>query len=214
MKLGLLLFAVVVIVTVVLFLRQKTPARRALVLKRAGFIVTALFTLVFVLFVVGDTFTDPGGWKALGLVSAWAIPLVALAAIAWFRPNWAIRVLATLVAALIGISIWFAVNPEGWRSFENRNGPIRDVITFVVAAAVAMLGLKRAAVAGAMLLVLGIVPLVVTSLGSLLGFPSLVIVTSAPFITGVLYLLSVAMKGRSPLRQGAEAGPEGWLKEA
>jgi hypothetical protein len=32
------------------------------------------------------------------------------------------------------MSIWFAVNPQAWRSFEDRHGPIRAVITFVLAA--------------------------------------------------------------------------------
>jgi hypothetical protein len=214
MAIGFPLFAVVVIVAVVFFLRQQDPARRPLILKRAGFIVMAVSTLFFGLFVVGETFTDPGGWKALRLVSAWAVPLAAMAAIAWLRPDWAVWAFAVLIAALIGVSIWFAVNPEGWRAFEDRNGPIRDVITFVVAAAVALLGLKRTAVAGAMLLVLGIVPLAVTSLGSLAGFGSLALVTSAPVVTGVLYLLSAGMTGRSVLRRGTEAGPEGRLQGA
>jgi hypothetical protein len=38
------------------------------------------------------------------------------------------------------------------------DGPIRAIISFVLAAAVALLGLKRMAVAGVLLLVLGVVP--------------------------------------------------------
>ena len=88
------------------------------------------------------------------------------------------------------ISIWFAVNPQGWRSFENLHGPIRAVITFVLVAPIALLGLKRTAAARVLLLVVGIVPLAVSSLGSLLGFASLSVVSSAPVITGIFYLVS------------------------
>lgn len=207
MDIGLPVSVVIVILAIVFFVRQRDPGKRARILKRAGFGVSAFFSAFFGLFVVGDTFADPGGWEALGWVAVWAVPLAAMAAIAWFRPNWAIPVFAGLIVALIGVSIWFAVNPEGWRTFEDKHGPLRDIITFVVAAAVALFGLKRTAVAGVMLLVLGIVPLAVTSLGSLSGFGSLAIVTSAPVITGILYLLSVRMTGRSVPLRGAEAGP-------
>lgn len=104
-------------------------------------------------FVVGETVTDPGGWEALGLVAAWAIPFVALTALAWFRPTWATWLFAVLIAGVIGVSAWFALDPDGWRAFEDRNGPVRDVATFVLAAGIALLGLKRTAVAGWMLLV-------------------------------------------------------------
>jgi hypothetical protein len=115
---------------------------------------------------------------------------------------------------VIGMSIWFAVSPEGWRSFEDRNGPIRTIAVFALAAAVAVLGLKRTAVAGVMLLVLSIVPIAVSSLGSNLGFTSLVVASSPAFVTGILYLLSAFVAGRSAPPRRAEAGPEGQPKAA
>ena len=105
---------------------------------------------------------------------------------------------------MIGVSIWFAVDPQGWRSFENLHGPIRAVITFVPVAPIALLGLKRTAAAGVLLLVVGVVPLAVSSLGSLLGFASLSVVSSAPVIRGILYLVSARIAGRPapPVRAG------------
>lgn len=208
MSIGLLFIAAIAIVIAVFFARQPDLAGRARLLRRAGFTVMALATLFFGLFVVGDTFADPGGWTAAGLVAAWAAPLAGLAALAWYRPGLAVRVFAVLTMALAGMSIWFAVNPHGWRSFEDGHGPIRAVITFVLAAAIAVLGLKRTAAAGALLLVTGIVPAAVYSLGSLLGFTSLAVVSSAPVITGFLYLLSARMRSRlvPPAHAGAGAG--------
>jgi hypothetical protein len=50
----------------------------------------------------------------------------------------------------------------------------------------AVLGLKRTAAAGVLLLAAGIIPAAVSSLGSFLGFASLSIVSAAPVITGIL----------------------------
>jgi hypothetical protein len=92
-----------------------------------------------------------------------------------------------LTAAVIGVSIWFALSPHAWRSFEDRNGPVRAVITFVLAAAITVLGLRRTAAAGILLLAVGVIPVAVSSLGSFAGFASLSVVSAAPVIAGVLY---------------------------
>jgi hypothetical protein len=161
-------------------------------LKWAGFNVMALSTLIAGVFIAGETFTDPGGWKAAGLVAAWAVPLAVLAALAWYRPGWAVPVFAVLTAAVIGMSIWFTLSPRG-------KGPTDAILTFALAAAIAVLGLKRTGVAGVLLLIVGIVPFAVSSLVSGHGgFGSLAAVSAAPVVTGVLYLLSASIKGSRP----------------
>ena len=108
------------------------------------------------------------------------------------------------------MSVWFALNPEAWRSFEDSHGPIRAVVTFVLVAAIAVLGLKRTSVAGVLLLAVGAIPLAVSSLGSLLGFASLSVVSSAPVIAGVLYLVSAHMAKRpaSPAHTGTDSADQ------
>jgi len=206
-----MLFVVVIAIAIVLMIvavvRQPDPVKRAVLLRRVGFGLMALSTLFFGTFIVGDTFADPGGWKAAGLVAAWAVPLAGLTALSWFRPGWAIYVFAVLTAVVIGVSIWFALNPQGWRSFEDGHGPIRAVITFVLVAAIALLGLKRTAAAGILLLAVGLVPAAVSGLGSFLGFASLSVVGAAPVITGVLYLVSAHMAGRPAASARAGTGP-------
>ena len=162
MPVGLPFLVVLVIVVLVLFLRQREPARRALILRRAGFVVMALSALVAGLWVAGEGFSDQGGWKALGSLSVWVVPLAVMAAIAWLRPGRSIGLFAFVTAGLIASSIWAAVGAEGWR------GPI-VVTTFVVATAVALLGLKRTAAAGVMLLVLGVGPPALTLVGNSYG---------------------------------------------
>jgi hypothetical protein len=207
MNIGFGFIVVIALVGLMFFARHREPAKRARFLRRAGFSLMAIFVVFFGLFIVGETFTDPGGWKALGLVSLWALPLAAGAALAWYRPDFAIRLFAVLIAAVIGVSIWFALDPEGWRAFEDRNGPIRGIVVFALSAVITLVGLKRTAVAGAMLLILGVAPMVISSFGSHLGFVSMAVVSAPTFVAGVLYLLSAAMTSRSAPPGSTDAGP-------
>ena len=188
--------ALAIAFVIVAVFRRSDLARRAVVLRRAGFWLLALFSFFIGAFIIGEAFTDPGGWKAAGLVAAWAVPLAGLATLAWFRPGWAGYVLAILTAGVIGVSVWFAVDSESVRSLENHNGPVRVVLTFVLVAAVAVLGLKRTAVAGVLLLTVGVIPVVVSSLVGFQGSVSLSFVSAAPVITGVLYLASAHAANR------------------
>ena len=192
---------------IVLFVREPDPVKRAAVLRRTGFGLMALSAFVIAAFLVGETFDDPGGWAAAGLTAAWAVPLAGLAALAWLRPGWAVYVLAALTAGVIALSVWFALNPEGWRSAEDRHGPLRMVISFVLVTAIALLGLKRTAAAGVLLLTAGIIPVAVSSLGSFLGFTSLSMVSAPPVVTGVLYLAAAHLAGRRAPPAGIGAGP-------
>lgn len=161
-------------------------------LKWAGFTLMTLSALIAAIFIAGDTFSDPGGWKAAGLVAAWAVPLAVLAALAWYRPGWAVPAFAVLTAAVIGVSSWLALSPRG-------KGPTDAILTFALAAAIAVLGLKRTGVAGVLLLIVGIVPFAVSSLVSGHGgFGSLAAVSVAPIVTGALYLLSASIQGSRP----------------
>jgi len=205
--LSVLVVAIAIALMTVAVVRQPDPVKRAVVLRRAGFGLMALSTVFFGAFIIGDTFTGPGGWKAAGLVAAWAVPLAGLTALSWLRPGWAVYVFAVLTAAVIGVSIWFALNPHGWRAFEDWHGPIRAVFTFVLVAAIAVLGLRRTAAAGVLLLAVGLVPVAVSSLGSFLGFASLSMVSAAPVITGVLYLVSAHLAGRPAPPAGMGTGP-------
>jgi membrane-bound ClpP family serine protease len=144
--------------------------------------------------------TQAAGRRA-GLVAAWAVPLLVRAALAWYRPGWAVRVFAVLTAAVIVVSIWFAVSQRG-------KGPAEAVLTFALAAAIALFGLKRTAAAGVLLLVVGIVPVAVSSLArGHSAFGSLAAVSLAPVVTGVLYLLSALMTGRPAPSARADTGP-------
>lgn len=196
--LSVLAVAVAITLLIIALARRLDPAKRAIWLERAGFGLMMLSAFFFGALLIGETFADPGGWEAAGLVTAWAVPLAGLAALSWYRPRWAIYVFTVLTAAVIGVGIWFAADPQGWRSFENMHGPVRAVITFVLVTAIAVLGLKRTAGAGVLLLAASVIPVAVASLGSFAGFASLSVVSVPPAITGVLYLVSAHLAGRPP----------------
>jgi hypothetical protein len=211
MMLGFPLLIVLVGAGVVFFIRHGERAQRARFLRRAGFGLMACISFIIAAFVIGETFTDPGGWEALGLVCLWFVPLLGLGALAWFRPAWATWVFSGLIAVAIGASVWFAVDPEGWRRFEDRNGPIRSIGVFALSAAVTFLAVKRTRVAALMLLVLSAVPIAVSSLstmGSGLGSVSLMVVSSPAFVAGGLLLWSSLLRPDRPAPpHTGETGP-------
>ncbi len=173
-----------------------TDRARATLPRRTGFVLMAVITVVFGLFVIGDTLTDPGGWAAVGLIALWAVPMAALCGLVWLRPDWATRVLGVLAGLLVVASIWFAVAPGAFRSFENQHGPVRAIAVWVVAAAAALLGLKRTMAAGIILLVIGAAPLLIAS-ARFGGFASLAVVTAPTVIAGALYLWSAVLASRT-----------------
>ena len=172
------------------------PGLGARVARDAGFAIMVVETVVAVFFLVGETFADPGGWAAVGLVLAWAVPLGGLCALVRLRPDGATRVLTALTGLLVVADVWSVLAPGAWRGLEDQYGPVRTVATFVLAAALALLGLGRTRVAGALLVVVGGVPWVLSVLGGRGVFGSLAVVSLPPLLAGLLYLLSAGLARR------------------
>ena len=136
--------------------RQDPP----LAVKGAGLILAVMYVGFFGLFVIGETFTDPGGWTAVGVVAVWFVPMVLLSLLAWRRPAAARPVLILLVVAMAAVNLWSAIAADAWRSFEDDTGPVRGVITLTLAAPLAVLAMRYVREAGALLLTLGMMPFV------------------------------------------------------
>lgn len=192
---GALVLVVLLVLVVVYFARHREAAFRVRFLRRAGFGLMALFTGVFGLFLVGETLSDPGGWEGVGIVGLSIVPLALLCFLAWFRSKAAGWVFTAMVAAVVAMSVSFAIDPSGWRAFENEHGPVRAVVVFVLAAALALWGLRRTARAAVMLLVVGILPILITGVGRG-GFASLAAASFAPVVAGLLYLASAHLDRR------------------
>lgn len=171
-------------------LRQPDRSVRARALVWTAAAIMAAFTALAGLFISGYALADPGGTEGVILIVSWAVPMAALAVLAWLRPAWAAPALGVLTALLIAAGIWFALDSASWRAFENANGPVRAVAVLVLAFPAAVLGLKRTPAAGWLLLALGFGPAAFSALGSLAGVVALSAISVVPLITGLLYLLA------------------------
>jgi hypothetical protein len=164
--------------------------------------IVATFGLLGALFVAGETFSDPGGWAAVGLVAAWGVPMAALVVLVLRRPSLAARVLpwALLVA---GVSL--LVDAAG--AYPRDTGPVGTITMFAVAVPCGLLGLHRAFQAGLLVLVAAAVQLGASvvergrtgaSLGAVLGGSTGVLVV--PFLVCAALLLLTAVLERYDAR--------------
>jgi hypothetical protein len=203
---------VVVLTLPIIWWRRPDPARRRRAVMWVGFGVLTAFSLLAGLFTVGEAFAEPGGSGAVPAVLSWLVPALLLVALALLAPRLGAWVMAGLFAVMVGAALWSAVDPATWRLLEDQLGPIRAVAVFVVAAALGVLGLKRTAVAGWLLLGIGVIPIIISSLGSAVGAQPLLAVSVIPVITGALYLISAGLTGHRVAMTGgpgkAAAGAE------
>lgn len=207
------LLAVLVVAFAVLaavsMLRHHDPTRRAVALRRAGLAWMVAFAVLGGLFIAGETFSDPGGFAAAGMVLAWLVPLVLLAALAWWRPSLAEPVLVVLVLAVLAFSVWSVVDSRDGRGLRDVQGPFDAIGVFVVSVALGFLGAHRPRPAGLMLLASSLLPVVIEVAGS--GAPlrhaltgSLGAASLPGLVSAGLFLLA---QHESTLRRAVPRGP-------
>jgi hypothetical protein len=208
----IVLAAVVVAVAVAV---RRDDGGRARLFRQLGLILMTVFAVLAAAFIGGETFDDPGGWPAVGLVAAWALPLAGLALLAWYRPTVGIRVLASLTAVQVVLLAGSLIAADAWRAFEDDVGPVRTLVSFVIAVPLGLLGWHRPVPAGALLVLLGAAPYALAAPTGQwpLAFASLSAVSTPSFVVGVLYLLSARFAARHaqhrPVTLGREAACRG-----
>lgn len=203
----LLVLVVLVAAAGLVIARTGDPEKRARFLRAVALGFAGVATLFVGLFIVGETFTDPGGWQAFLLVLAWLVPLVVLAAVAWYRPALAVPLLGAATLLILAVAVWDAVDPSGWRSFQDTAGPVRGLLVFAVLAPTALLGWRRPLTGGVLLLVQSAVPLLLAGLTDDGGFRhagSLQALAAPALITAILFLVSAAAGWH---RRRATGGP-------
>lgn len=193
----LALGAIVVVAVVIFMTREKTPQQRATALQRAGAAVMAVFTVLGGIFIAGYALQDPGGNTGLLITAAWVLPMLILAVAAWFWPAPTAPLLLALTASFIAACVWLAFDPAALRSFISENGPVIAVSVIALSFPAAVLGLKRTALAGWMLVALGALPLLITVIGRSGPVASLAAASVVPLIAGISYLVSARMAGGS-----------------
>jgi hypothetical protein len=157
----------------------------------------AFATAFFAAFAVGETTSDPGGLAPLGWIAVWLIPLAGLIVLAWFHPLFALPVFFGLTAVVLVMAAWAVAQSESWRRFEDVQGPVRAIVVFVLTAAIAVYGLHRPREAGWLLVILGVLPLVMSSLSGHLASGSLLVAVTPATIAGVLYLIAARLDAGS-----------------
>lgn len=162
--------------------------------------ISALFVLTAlgVLFTVGEAMSDPGGLLGAGIAALIVVAIVALGWLAWFRPDLGGKVLTIAVGIAVAADAWGVVSPATWRTVEDNHGPIRAVVSLVLATAVAALSLRRTRLAATLLIVLGLVPALASMVAH--GSAPLAVLSAPLLIIGIVLLAASA--GRDP-----RAGP-------
>ena len=193
----LALGALVVVAAVMVMTREKDPRQRATALQRTGAAVMAVFTVLAGVFIAGYALQDPGGNTGLLITAAWLLPMLILSVAAWFWPAPTAPLLLALTASFIAACVWLAFDPAALRAFISENGPIIAVSVVALSFPAAVLGLKRAALAGWMLVALGALPLLITVIGRSGPVASLAAASVVPLIAGITYLVSARMASGS-----------------
>ena len=199
--------AIAVVAVVMFMTREKDPQQRAAALQRTGAAVMAVFTVLAAIFIAGYALQDPGGNAGLLITLAWVVPMLVLAVAAWFWPAPTAPLLLALASAFIAACVWLAFDPAALREFISENGPVIAVSVVALAFPAAVLGLQRAALAGWLLVGLGVLPLLITVIGRSGGVSSLAAASVVPLIAGISYLVSARMASgsTSPGNQRAAA---------
>ncbi len=173
-------------------------------LRRFAVGVALAYVVVGGMFIVGETFTDPGGWDAVGLVAVWLVPLLGLGWLALWRPHVAAASLAAITGAVVVVSIAAAVLGHRWSAFEDHHGPVRAIVVFALCGVLAAFGYRRPTAGGILLLIGSVVPAVLSAVTRGPGTAALPIVALPGVVVGVLYLLSAR---RARPTSGEHAAP-------
>ena len=199
---------VVAVVLGIVLTREKDPQRRAMALQRTGAAIMAVFTVLAAIFIGGYALQDPGGNAGLLMTLAWVLPMLILAVAAWFWPAPTAPLLLALASAFIAACVWLAFDPAALREFISENGPVIAVSVVALSFPAAVLGLKRTALAGWLLVALGVLPLLITIIGRSGPVASLTAASVVPLICGIIYLVSARMASGSQA-PGNRAGSRG-----
>lgn len=195
---AVILLPIVLVAVVVVVAVRRDDGGRARLFRQLGLILMSGFAVTAALFIAGETFDDPGGWPAAGLVAAWTLPLAGLALLAWYRPTVGVRVLAAAVAVQLLILAGSLVAADAWRTFEDDVGPVRTLVSFAIAAPLGLLGWRLPRPAGSLLVLLGVAPFALVALSGEwpLAFASLSVVSTPSVVAGMMYLLSARFAAR------------------
>lgn len=200
--------ALLVLLVGVPLLAHRDPSRQALALRRAALGWAGVVLLFTVAFVAGEAVQDPGGLEGALLAVGVVVPVLALVLLGLLRPAWAAPLLLVLTPLAVAGLVWQAAAGADLRRWQDAHGPVLAVTAFVVAAGASALGWHRPGLAGALLVVLGLAPVLAQALsdrhGDLLG-GSTTWLTVPAAVTGIVDLVAAAVGARAAPPPGPSA---------
>lgn len=146
---------------------RRDPPRCARFARWVALVTAVLVGLLVGLFLAGEALTEPGGLRGALLVACWMVPLAVLTVVAWRAPPSAPVVLGICAGAAAMLTLSEPLLAEQWRAWENSVGPVLGVVSFILLVPLGVMGVRRPALAGALLLGLAALGLMVESIGML-----------------------------------------------
>ena len=163
-------------------------------------VIGGAFAALWGLFMVGELVSDPGGWYGLGLAALFVVPVLALGALALWRPAWAAPLLTVLVGLWVVAAVLSVVFADEWQAFEDTHGPISLILMLALSVPLLALGRTRSMLAGVLLLVATSVPLVTgvawVAAGAGFGGTLVLLIMGMPFIAAGVLLVAVGVLDR------------------
>lgn len=191
--------AVLIVLVLALWPLALPPERRGRIWRREGLIWFTAVGGFVALFIIGETFTDPGGLQAAAMVSMWVVPAAFLSWLAVARPGEAAVTLTSVCALTTAFNVWAIAAGTRWWDFENEHGPITAIATFASTIPLGFLALRRPWIAGWLLIGTALVPeVLVFARNPERGASSLGFLTSPALVTGVLFILSAYAERGKP----------------
>lgn len=147
------------------------------------------------LFIAAEIISDPGGWRGLGLVAVWMLPMLALSALALIRPSWAAPIMTGLVGVWVAASLVTVVFATAWAQYEDTHGPIGLIVLLGLCVPLVLLGRALPLRAGVLLLIAVLTPILCGIAAMLVtwtvGGGIVLVVIGGPFVaSGVLLALA------------------------
>ena len=157
---------------------------------------------MWILFVSAEILSDPGGWSGLGFVTVWVLPMLALAALALGRPDWAAPILTALVGLWVAASLLTVLYAAAWGQYEDTHGPIGLIVMIGLCVPLVLLGRAQALRAGTLLLI-AVITSIACGIAAMLalwavGGGIVLAVIGGPFVASGVLLVLAGRAERTP----------------
>lgn len=183
-------------------------------LRYTAFTLMAIVGAFGALFIAGELFNDPGGAVAVALIALWLVPLLALAAAAWWRPD---RAAPWFVGATVLVATFALLDAALELVPRDQWGPVTTIAVFALGVPLAFLALRRPLLGGLLLVVAALAQLaagLVTfaghgdgpGAGAMLG-GSVGVAAMPMLVAGVLFLVAARLARESPSPGHAPRAP-------